>query len=113
MTSSSQLGLVLVTTATETEARAIVKSLIESRLAACVTVTPIQSIYRWQGAVHNDSEYQLSIKTDLALFDQIAAQIEHQHSYDLPEIIAVPIVESTESYGQWVREQVGERGSGG
>ncbi len=106
MAFSSQLGLVLVTTASEAEAHTIAKGLIDARLAACVTLTPIQSIYRWQGDIQSDAEYQLMIKTDLALFEQIATQIAQQHSYDLPEIIAVPMVKSTTEYGQWIREQI-------
>ena len=105
MAPTSQLGIVLVTTASETEARKIANHLVDIQLAACVALTPIQSIYRWQGTIHSDAEYQLAIKTDLALFEQIAAQITQQHSYDLPEIIAVPIVKSTEAYGQWIEEQ--------
>lgn len=106
VSTQSQLGLILVTTASETEARTIAKSLVEAQLAACVTLTPIQSLYRWQGTIHNDSEYQLAIKTDLSLFEKIAAKITQQHSYDLPEIIAVPMVKTTERYGNWVREQI-------
>ncbi|MBT9314636.1 divalent-cation tolerance protein CutA [Leptothoe spongobia] len=107
MASSSQLGLVLVTAASEAEARTIAEHLIDAQLAACVTLNPVQSIYRWQGKTHHDSEYQLIIKTDLLLFEQIAAQVTLHHSYDLPEIIAVPMVESTAGYGQWIREQIG------
>ena len=103
---TSQLGLVLVTAASETEACTIASSLAETRLAACVSLNPIQSIYRWQGTIHRDTEYQLVIKTDLALFDQIATQVTRQHSYDLPEIIAVPMAQSTETYGQWITEQI-------
>ncbi len=100
-----QLGLILVTTGSEAEARTIAKSLVETQLAACVALKPIESIYRWQGTIHQDAEYQLVIKTDLCLFDQIAAHITQQHSYELPEIVAVPLV-ATEAYGQWVREQL-------
>lgn len=106
MVTSSQLGLVLVTTASETEAREIAAYLIDAQLAACVTLAPIQSIYRWQGTVHQETEYQLTIKTDLSLFDKIAAQVSLRHSYELPEIIAVPMAKSTAEYGQWVQEQL-------
>ena len=105
MATSSQLGLILVTTASETEARTIANGLIDAQLAACVALTPIESVYRWQGTIHQDAEYQLTIKTDLSLFDQIAAHVTQQRSYELPEIIAVPIV-STAAYGQWVKEQL-------
>lgn len=106
MASSSQLGLILVTAGSETEAQTIAQQLIEAQLAACVALTPIQSIYRWQGTIHHDAEYQLAIKTDLALFEQIATNVRQNHSYELPEIIAVPMVKSTEDYGTWVREQL-------
>ena len=106
MASSSQLGLVLVTTGSDAEAQTIAQDLIESQLAACVALNPIRSIYRWQGTIQHDSEYQLVIKTDLALFDQIAARVIQNHSYDLPEIIAVPLAQSTEGYGDWIREQL-------
>ena len=105
-TSPSQLGLILVTAGSEIEARAIAKRLVEAQLAACVTLTPIRSLYRWQGTIHDDTEYQLTIKTDLDLFKEISAKVTQQHSYDLPEIIAVPIVESTKQYDRWVREQI-------
>lgn len=106
MVASAQLGLILVTTASESEAHQIAKALVESRLAACVAFTPIQSVYRWQGEIHSDGEYQLMIKTDLSLFEQIVSQVTQHHSYELPEIIAVPMAASSTGYGQWIREQV-------
>lgn len=106
MDSLSQLGLIFVTTASESEARTIAKSLINARLAACITITPIESIYRWQGDIQSDSEYQLVIKSDLALFDQISDHVTQQHSYELPEIIAIPMTHSTQAYGRWVLAQV-------
>ena len=106
MTASPQLGLVLVTAGSEIEAQTIANSLMETRLAACVSYQPIQSIYRWQGAIQNDTEYQLTIKTELTHFEQIAELVTQKHSYELPEIIAIPIVKSTEKYGEWVRQQV-------
>ncbi len=109
MASLSPLGLVLVTTASEAEARHIAEGLIEQRLAACITLIPIQSVYRWQGTVHHDDEYQLVIKTDLSLFEKIVSQVTQHHSYELPEIIAVPMVDSLPQYGQWIRDQLQEQ----
>lgn len=106
MASLSQLGLVLVTAGSESEAQQIADSLIQARLAACVALMPIQSVYRWQGTIHHDGEYQLTIKTDLSLFEKIVDQVNKHHSYELPEIIAVPIAASTADYGQWIREQL-------
>ena len=106
MEPSSPLGLILVTTGSEVEAQAIAEDLITAQLAACVSLYPIQSIYRWQGAIHRDAEYQLVIKTDLSLFEKVAAQVSQNHSYDLPEVIALPMAQSTEAYSAWIREQL-------
>ena len=106
MTASSQLGLVLVTAGSETEAQTIASNLLNERLAACVTYHPIQSIYRWQGVIQYDTEYQLVIKTKLTHFEQIAQLVTQSHSYDLPEIIAVPVMRSTEQYGEWIGQQI-------
>ncbi|MEM6256024.1 MAG: divalent-cation tolerance protein CutA [Cyanobacteria bacterium P01_D01_bin.156] len=106
MTSFSQLGLVLITTGSESEADQISETLIEVNLAACVAITPIKSVYRWQGVIHKDEEYQLVIKTDLALFEKIVSYVKQHHSYELPEIIAIPMATSTADYGQWIQEQL-------
>jgi periplasmic divalent cation tolerance protein len=102
----AQPGLIFVTAETETEAQKLADMLIRSRLAACVSVMPIQSIYRWQGKVHHDAEYQLLIKADLVNFDQLASKIRALHSYEVPEIIAIPIVKGDQDYLAWMQAQV-------
>jgi periplasmic divalent cation tolerance protein len=101
-----QYGVVLVTASSQTEAEAIARSLVESRLAACVSLMPIQSIYVWKGETHTDQEWQLLIKTDLTQFASLEAQIRAIHSYDVPEIIALPIVAGSQPYLRWLGEQV-------
>ena len=99
-------GIVLVTAASQTEAETIAEALVQSHLAACVSMTPIRSIYTWEGKVHRDQEWQLTIKTELTQFDQIAAKVHQIHSYEVPEIIAIPILRGSESYLRWITEQV-------
>ncbi len=99
-------AVVLVTASSQQEAETIAKTLVESKLAACANMFPIQSIYRWQGEVHNEPEWQLIIKTDLAQFSALEAKIREIHSYSVPEIIAIPIVAGSQSYLQWMDEQV-------
>lgn len=99
-------GIILVTAASETEAETIAAALVESHLAACVSLTPIRSIYTWNGEVQREPEWQLAIKTDLQLFEAIAAKVRQLHSYEVPEIIALPIVRGAASYLQWIAEQV-------
>ena len=98
--------LVLVTTASKEESELIAAALVESRLAACVNIFPISSIYRWQGQIQSDSEYQLFIKTDIQLFSDIEAKIKELHSYLVPEIIAIDIVAGSRSYLNWLGESL-------
>lgn len=103
---SSTFTLVFVTASSEAEAAAIARYLVERQLAACVSVMPIRSIYRWQDEIQDEAEWQLVIKTRLAHWDQVTAEIQRLHSYEVPEIIAVPIVAGSESYLTWLAAQV-------
>lgn len=104
---STNYGIVLVTAGSETEAETIATQLVEARLAACVSLTPIRSIYVWKGEVHRDPEWQLVIKTDLRQYDRLEAKIRELHSYEVPEMIALPIVCGSASYLNWIAEQLG------
>jgi periplasmic divalent cation tolerance protein len=99
---NSTYGVVLVTVASLPEGKAIATKLIEEQLAACVNLFPINSIYLWQGKINQDQEYQLIIKTDLSKFDELAAKIKTLHSYEVPEIIALPIVAGSKPYLNWL-----------
>lgn len=103
---SSNYGVVLVTAASQQEAEAIATFLVKSQLAACVSLLPIYSIYTWQGKLHQEQEWQLLIKTDLAQFSSLEAKIRELHSYEVPEIIALPILAGSQPYLQWISEQV-------
>ncbi|YAF95704.1 MAG: divalent-cation tolerance protein CutA [Nodularia sp. CChRGM 3473] len=102
----SNYGVVLVTTANMQEAETIANALVEAKLAACVSFLPIHSIYTWQGEIHKEYEWQLLIKTDLAQFSTLEAKIREIHSYEVSEIIALPIVAGSQPYLQWISEQV-------
>lgn len=108
----AQYGVVLVTIDDEQQGQAIATAIVAARLAACVNLFPVQSIYRWQGEIQRDQEWQLVIKTDLAQYPALAAKIQSLHPYDLPEIIALPIAQGSEAYLAWISAQVegtGER----
>jgi periplasmic divalent cation tolerance protein len=99
--------IILCTCAKEGEALAIGNALIESRLAACVNLLqPIQSIYRWQGEVEIAEEILLIIKTTQERFPAVRDRIAQLHTYDTPEIIAIPVVNGSDKYLAWLREQV-------
>ncbi|MCA2554532.1 MAG: divalent-cation tolerance protein CutA [Microcystis sp. M04BS1] len=100
-------GVVLVTTASETAAENLAIALLNDRLAACVSIYPMRSIYRWQGQIENESEWQLVIKTDLKQFEQLSEKIQELHSYAVPEIIALPIVAGSQTYLDWLASHTG------
>lgn len=98
-------GVVLVTAGSQAEATAIAQALVTARLAACVNVLPVHSIYTWQGTLQNEPEWQLLIKTDLNHLEALAAKIQALHSYEVPELIVLPILAGSQSYLQWIAEQ--------
>jgi len=94
-----------VTTTTETkeEAEKIAQYLVEQKLAACVQITgPIASTYRWKGKVENAQEWLCLIKTWEELYDKVETAIKKLHSYETPEIIAVPIIKGSKEYLHWI-----------
>jgi periplasmic divalent cation tolerance protein len=99
--------VVLVTCPDEPVAKAIASDLIQNRHAACVNILPaITSLYLWEGAVCEDSEWLLVIKTTHAAFERLEAQIMAIHPYEVPEIIALPVTEGSTPYLQWVQKSV-------
>ena len=99
-------GIVLVTAASEAEAENIAKSLVDCKLAACVSLSPIRSIYIWQGEIHSVPEWQLLIKIDLAKFEALSAKVQELHSYEVPEIIAIPIIAGSDAYLNWIGQSL-------
>jgi periplasmic divalent cation tolerance protein len=95
------------TTASRAEARRIARTLVDRHLAACAQIVgPIESIYRWQGKVETAREWLCLIKTTRARFGELALEVEALHSYDTPEIIAVPIVAGSRRYLDWLASSV-------
>jgi periplasmic divalent cation tolerance protein len=99
------------TTGSQQEADKICAAVVEARLAACAQVTvPIRSTYWWQGKVERAEEYFLIMKTTRDKFEALARVIRENHSYDVPDIVAVPIVDGTEDYLGWISSETRERG---
>ncbi len=95
--------VVITTTETQDEAKQIARALVEARLAACVQIVgPITSIYRWEGAVEEAAEVLCLVKTRAELYDQVEAALKDRHSYEVPEIIAVPVERGSEAYLDWL-----------
>jgi len=97
--------IVFVTCGSEEEALKIAHALVEERLAACVNlVSPIRSIYRWEGKVWDEKEWLLIIKTRPGRFEDLEQRVKSLHSYSVPEIIALSIVKGAASYLDWLKE---------
>ena len=104
--------IVLVTCGSEEEALRIANALVEKHLAACVNlVSPIRSIYRWEGKIWDEKEWLLIIKTQKKRFQELEKKVKSLHSYSVPEIISLPIVEGSSSYLNWLREMTEEQKS--
>lgn len=98
---------VLTTTGSEEEAKRLAALLVERRLAACVQVLgPITSRYRWRGEVEEEREWQCVAKTEMARYAEVEAAIRAAHSYEEPEIVALPILAGSRGYLDWVSESV-------
>lgn len=103
----SEAVVVFCTCGDESEAQRIARDLVESRLAACVNILPsVQSIYRWQGRVEVAQEVLLFIKTSAGRFPELQQRIIHLHSYETPEIIALPVSAGLDKYLAWIRESL-------
>lgn len=99
--------VVLVTCSSPEEGAKIAHSLVEKRLAACVNVSsPVRSFYRWEGKIRDEPEYILFIKTARGLFGELRLEVEKLHSYHVPEVICLPIVDGAANYLNWINESV-------
>ena len=96
--------VVITTTASDDEAQRLARGLVEARLAACVQIVgPVRSVFRWEGAVTVEPEFQLVVKT--ARVPEATDWIVANHSYDVPEVVALPIEGGHETYLTWVTDE--------
>lgn len=95
--------IILVTASSEEEAKKIAQVLVEKRLAACVNlIKDIRSIFRWKGKLSDENEILLIIKTRKKLYKNVEEEVKSLHSYEVPEIIALPIISGSKDYLYWV-----------
>jgi len=106
-TTGSDISIVLCT-CPEAAASDLATTVVGEMLAACVNILPtVRSIYRWDGAVQDDAEALLVMKTTAAGYDALQARVLELHPYDVPEVIALPVAEGSAAYLQWVTQSVG------
>ncbi len=109
MTASDYI-VVITTCSNEAEARLISSELVGKRLAACVQSETIQSTYQWQGKIETAQEVRLMIKAKLHDYGAIESAVKANHSYENPEVIAVPMVAGSESYLGWISAETARNG---
>lgn len=110
MAEPSTVLAVLTTTGTAEEAEALAGGAVERRLAACAQVSaPVTSVYRWKGRIQQDREWQVLFKTTAARYAALETHLRQAHSYDEPEIIALPVTAGSPGYLHWVAEEVSDR----
>lgn len=100
-------AVVLSTAGSADEAALLARTALQRNLAACVQVYPIRSFYMWQGAMQDDPEYLLLFKTRQSTYSELEACIRETHSYEVPEIILLPIAQGLPEYLAWLHEHTG------
>jgi periplasmic divalent cation tolerance protein len=93
---------VTTTTGSAQDAERLARSVVEARLGACAQIVPLRSVYRWDGEVRVDDEWQCVVKTPSARVGELIAHIRAHHSYEVPEVIATPITSGDPAYLAWL-----------
>lgn len=105
----TDMVVVSVACGSDDEANNLARLLVEGGVAACVQSHAITSTYRWQGKIETAPEIMLTIKTLMSKLPDLEALVRAHHSYEVPEIIAVPVVWASQDYAEWLRDSVGKQ----
>jgi periplasmic divalent cation tolerance protein len=98
--------IIFITTADEQEAQGIAKLLLGKHFIACANIVPrVSSIFWWQGVLESEIECMLVLKTKRSLLDDVVEAVKSAHSYDVPEVIALPIIGGNQDYLNWLKEE--------
>ena len=100
----TQYTVVMTIASSKDEARRIASGLVDAKLAACVQVLPIESYFAWDGEVQHEDELLVLIKSKRVDFDAINTKLSELHSYDVPEVISVPIQGGSATYLDWISD---------
>lgn len=110
--SDTEVCVVLVTTPTREEAAALARELVRRHLAACVNVVgPVSSVYEWEGQLRDDPEWLMIVKSSHQRLSALQQFLEEQHSYEVPEVLALSVRSGSARYLEWVLEVTGQRTS--
>jgi len=103
-----RIAIVSTTVGSDADARMLAEWLVGDRLAACVQLVPIQSVYRWKGAIERAPEVLLLAKTRADAADRLVDAIRARHPYELPEILVAPVAHGLQAYMDWVVAETDE-----
>ncbi|HEV2763491.1 MAG TPA: divalent-cation tolerance protein CutA [Pyrinomonadaceae bacterium] len=107
MAETGEALTVLVTAGSREEAVRLAEMLVGSRLAACVQILPeMESVYRWKGEVERAPEHLLLVKTTAGCFAELETEVRALHSYETPEILALPVADISAPYLEWLKDNV-------
>ena len=99
--------VVLTTCGAASDAERMARALVDGRLAACVNVVPgVRSFYHWKGEIVSGVEFLLIVKTSRDLFPALGAEMEKLHPYEVPELLALPVVAGAENYLRWLQSNL-------
>ena len=101
--------VVVLVTAPRGRGKEIARSILEKRLAACVNVGSVESLYWWKGSIEEDKEDLLVIKTSVSRLEELVEEIKRVHPYEVPEILALPVVACLSEYCDWVRKETSKQ----
>jgi periplasmic divalent cation tolerance protein len=100
--------VVIITCGTYDESEDIASHLIEEKLAACVKIAGrVRSLFEWKGTVSRETEFMLMVVSERDQFDALSARVKELHSYEVPEIVGLPVILGSEDYLDWISENVG------
>lgn len=103
----TEFAILLISASSESESQEIVSSLLEKRLIACANVSSqVTSSYWWKGNIEKADEFIITAKTRLSLVEKITEEVKNIHSYDLPEILALPILDGSKDYLDWLNNEI-------
>ncbi len=109
MRSESSAVMIFITCANEEEAAIIAEILLGQKMIACANIIPaVYSRYRWKGEIENKTESMLVIKTGAALLEDIIDRVKNVHSYEVPEILALPVIGGSPDYLAWIESETGQ-----
>lgn len=101
-------AIVYITTSRKEESKKIANALLRDKLVGCVNIIPtIESVYLWKGNIEEDSESLLIAKTKVSNVSSIIKKVKEIHSYDIPCILAIPIIQGSEDYLEWLESEIG------